>query len=199
MAYFRKIPEDLRAAPGRWRWTAALALALCLASLAFCGHLSALELAPPGHAAEAPRVIKLHAITLPSSVHSGGTFRLFVRARLSEGWHIYSLHLTGHEAPMATRVTLDESMFPAAAPWGESPAQLALDGALGKAIKIHRNEAEFYRDFYVPDDLPPGAYPISGHLWFRACDNKVCTVPQELGFEAFLKIEEPGPAPADLK
>ena len=71
----------------------------------------------------------------------------------------------------------------------------ALDGALGRAIKIHRHEAEFQREFIAPQDLSPGAYPISGRLWFRACDNKVCTMPQELGFKAQLKITAPGPLP----
>jgi hypothetical protein len=174
-----------------------LGLGVWLQTLALAVHANALDLEPRSKTPKAPRTLEIRAVAQPTLLTPGEAFRLFVHVRLSKGWHIYSLNLTGDDAPVATRVHLDDHPFPARGPWRETPAQLALDGTLGKAIMIHRGKAEFRREFDTPQTIAPGTYPLTGHLWFRACDNKVCTMPQKLAFETLLEIAAPGGPPPE--
>ncbi len=157
------------------------------------GGASAIGFQAPGEAAPALRALQVSAVALPSPVEPGGTFRLFIRARMSPGWHIYAISQAGDDAAVATRIEVDDGAFAPSGPWRENDPQVVFDGALGRAIKIHRHEAEFQRAYEAPQSLPPGAHSLAGRLWFRACDNKVCTMPQELGFETTVEIEDSGP------
>ncbi len=168
-------------------------LAILPALLMAPASAPAIGFQPPGEAARPPRALELSAVALPSPVEPGGTFRLFIRARLGPGWHIYALDQAGENTAVATRIQVEDGAFASNGPWRENDPQVAFDGALGRAIKVHRREAEFQRSYQVPRSLPPGVHALAGSLWFRACDNKVCTMPQELGFEAAIEIKGSGP------
>ena len=72
--------------------------------------------------------------------------------------------------------------------WNESATQLMHDGAQAKIVKGHISTAEFSKQFRVSDKMTSGNYPIRGNLIYRACDNRMCTLPQSLFFESWIRI-----------
>jgi len=192
------MPSESRTAQARRRFAGIRAAAFALlailpAMLTGPDGATAIGFQAPGEATLPPRALEVSAVALPSPVEPGGTFRLFIRARLDPGWHIYALDQAGENTAVATRIQVEDGAFASSGPWRENDPKVAFDGALGRAIKVHRHEAEFHRSYQVPQSLPPGAHALAGSLWFRACDNKVCTMPQELGFEAAIEIEDASP------
>ena len=126
--------------------------------------------------------ITLSALTDRDSVYPGDRFDLYLSVQIEEGWHIYSLQpLDGNEL-LATQISLADDIFESAEPWKESPTHLIQDDAQAKMVKGHTNTAEFQKKLYVPENLNPGSYSIEGKLLYRACDNKLCTLPQSLPF-----------------
>jgi hypothetical protein len=74
--------------------------------------------------------------------------------------------------------------------WVESSTELIEDGAQAKMVKGHIVNAEFYKSYFVPEGINPGNYSIKGKLIYRACDNKLCTVPQNLPFVSWVQVGE---------
>jgi len=107
---------------------------------------------------------------------------------IDAGWHIYAMNLPGRDGLLATRVRLENDRFPAVDGWRESPPKLALDQALDQVIKVHSRRAEFRQVRSVPKDLPPGNYSIGGSVIYRACDDKICSLPSSLPFEARVTV-----------
>jgi hypothetical protein len=132
--------------------------------------------------------IKLNSLADPAPVYPGGRFRLYLSAQIEEGWHIYSLKpLDGNEM-LATRIIIEESVFETVGHWEESPPHLIQDDAQAKMVKGHTFTAEFQKSFYVPEKIKPGSYSIKGNLLYRACDNKLCTLPQSLPFVTRVQV-----------
>ena len=114
-------------------------------------------------------------------------FRLNVVVSLDEGWHIYSLESQG-DISLPTRVDVDARGVVPISDWQESPPTIMNDQILQRMVKVHLDRAEFRRDFAVEPDLGPGHYLIRGTLQFRACDNRICTLPRKLEFTTRMRI-----------
>ena len=68
---------------------------------------------------------------------------------------------------------------------GRNPNPVLIqDGAVGRIVNGHKGNVEFSRTFLVPPKVEVDKYSINGKLIFRACDNQICTLPQELPFQA---------------
>ena len=107
---------------------------------------------------------------------------------IEEGWHIYSLSpLRGNEL-LATKILIDENPFQEQEGWREPESVLIQDEAIGEMVKGHKGNVEFSRTYSVPVDVEAGKYPIKGRLVYRACDNQVCTLPQEFPFNTTLQV-----------
>lgn len=134
--------------------------------------------------------IKLNAMTDRDSVHSGDEIRLYLSVQIEEGWHIYSLHpLDGNEL-LATQIILEKNAFQSIGDWQESKAHLIQDDAQDKLVKGHTATVEFYRDFIVPEKIISGSYCLKGKLLYRACDNKLCTLPQGISFDSPIQVDQ---------
>jgi hypothetical protein len=132
--------------------------------------------------------LKLSALADRELVYLGDRFKLFLSVQVEEGWHIYSLQpLDGNEM-LATQINIDENIFVGEGKWEESTTTLIQDDAQAKMVKGHTFNAEFKKYFYVPESADPGSYSIKGELVYRACDNKLCTLPQSLPFVSFIQV-----------
>ncbi len=132
--------------------------------------------------------VNVTAITDPVSVIPGKAFDLYLLVNLSKGWHIYSLKEQSEGESLATEIHFDENIFETAGKWMEPKPILSHDGALDKVVAVHTESVRFRRNLTVPGDLSPGEYTISGRIEFRACDNKVCTLPREVGFKTRFRV-----------
>lgn len=121
-------------------------------------------------------------------VYPGDQFKLYLSVQIEAGWHIYSLQpLEGNEM-LATQINIEDNVFSNSGQWEESSASLIQDDAQAKMVKGHTVTAEFQNNFYVPEGINPGKYFIKGKLLYRACDNKLCTLPQSLPFISRIQV-----------
>ena len=132
--------------------------------------------------------IKVSALTNKSLVIPGEEFIFHLSVIVKTGWHIYSLSpLAGNEF-LATQIFMDENVFRAKGAWKEPKPILIQDGAVGRIVNGHKGNVEFSRTFLVPPKVEVDKYSIHGKLIFRACDNQICTLPQELPFQASILV-----------
>ena len=107
---------------------------------------------------------------------------------IEEGWHIYSLSpLKGGEI-LATQILINENVFHEQGEWQEPEPVLIQDEAIGEIVKGHIGNVEFSKTYNVPVYIEADRYPITGRLVYRACDNQICTLPQEFPFNTTLQI-----------
>ena len=132
--------------------------------------------------------IKVSAITNKSVVFPGEEFKFHLSIIVKTGWHIYSLSpLEGNEF-LRTQIFIDENVFRKKGDWKESKPVLIQDGAVGRMVNGHRGNVEFSRTYLVPAEVEVDKHSINGKLIFRACDNRICTLPQELPFHASILV-----------
>jgi len=138
--------------------------------------------------------LQLEAMPDKEKVHPGETFWLHLVTFLDKGWHMYSVEKQSDDKTVATRIELEALVFDPKGNWQESPPKLVRDEVMEKIMKTHSGRVEFTLQFSVPNGLKPGAYPLSGTLHFRTCDNRICTLPQEMKFQTRVIVEagEPG-------
>jgi hypothetical protein len=132
--------------------------------------------------------IKINVLTNKSVFFPGEKFKFFMSVLIEEGWHIYSLlPLKGREL-LATQILMNENAFQGQETWQETEPVLIQDEAIGKMVKGHKGNVEFSKTFNIPVDIEAGNYHIKGRLVYRACDNQICTLPQEFLFNTSLQI-----------
>ena len=132
--------------------------------------------------------IKINVLTNKSVVFPDEKFMFYMSVLIEEGWHIYSLSpLKGSEL-LATQILIDENVFQEQKGWREPEPVLIQDEAVGKMVKGHKGNVEFSRTYNVPVDIEAGKYPLKGKLVYRACDNQICTLPQEFPFNTTLQV-----------
>ena len=132
--------------------------------------------------------IKVSALTNKSLVIPGEEFIFYLSVIVKTGWHIYSLSpLAGNEF-LATQIFIDENVFREMSVWKEPKPVLIQDGAVGRIVNGHKGNVEFSRTFLVSPKVEVDKYSIHGKLIFRACDNKICTLPQELPFQTGILV-----------
>lgn len=132
--------------------------------------------------------VNVTALVDPVEVAPGKAFNLYLLVNLSEGWHIYALKEQSQGESLATKIRFEENVFQATGEWMEPKPTIALDGALDKVVKVHADSVQFRRNMTIPGDLKPGAYAISGEIEYRACDNKICSLPRKVDFKTRFRV-----------
>lgn len=137
--------------------------------------------------------IRVDALPGKDKVRPGESFLLYVVAVLDQGWHLYSLEKQTEDETVATRIDLETTEFPPEGGWRETPPQLIRDEVMQKTMKVHSGRVEFSQKLSVPEGLQPGMYPLTGTLRFRTCDNRICTLPQQVRFQTHVIVETDEP------
>ena len=132
--------------------------------------------------------VKLNIMVDRDWARSGDRFKLYISVQIEEGWHIYSLQPMDGNELLATQIMLKDNRFESQMYWQESPAGLIEDDAQEKLVKGHVKTAEFYNSFRVPKNIRPGNHSIKGKLLYKACNNKLCTLPQSLSFASQIHV-----------
>ncbi|QPJ66429.1 MAG: hypothetical protein G3M78_13900 [Candidatus Nitrohelix vancouverensis] len=135
--------------------------------------------------------VHVDAMADPNKAVPGDLFELRIWLEMDEGWHIYSLESSPGEKEFSTRIEIFDSRFLPQGNWREPSPEIMLDGALGRVVKTHKNLIEFRRHYWVPRNMAEGRYPLLGSIEYRACDNRICTLPTLEKFTANLQILNP--------
>ena len=133
--------------------------------------------------------IKVQVLPSKSVLFRGEEFKFYISVILAEGWHIYSLSPFAENKMLKTKVFMDENVFKEQDLWKEPKPFLIKDGAVGKIVKGHKGNIEFSRTYLVPKNLDENKYFLKGKLVVRTCDNKVCSLPQELPFRSVIEVK----------
>ena len=146
----------------------------------------------PSFSFSTKNLVEVSATISPEQVKPGSSFHLNLRVVIAGGSHIYSLE-EQLEKNLASRVDLTSTEFLPNGNWKESPPQIALDEVFQRVVKTHGDLAEFSRKYQIPSTAKLGEVSISGTFTYRLCNNKTCSMPQFLEFQAPLQIIQKGP------
>jgi len=132
------------------------------------------------------RKVGVSASFSPARIEPGAQTTLEVRVAMSPGWHIYSFAET-----QSFPTKLDPLRVPEAwqlSDWKEpAPHPLRMPG-FESPLMSHEGHVVFQRKVTLPDDFPPGEYPVEGELHFTVCDDKSCLPPDMLPYAATLTV-----------
>ena len=150
------------------------------------------QLSSPSDSFPLKNLVDVFVTVSPEKVNPGFTFNLHLRVVIAAGSHIYSLEEQLYDN-LASRIELKSTQLFPKGNWSESPPQIALDEVFQKVVKTHRGLAEFSRKYQIPFTAKSGEVLINGIFTYRLCDNKACSMPQSLEFQAPLQIIQKGP------
>ncbi len=131
--------------------------------------------------------VKVEAFSDQEVLRPDDRFQLNLVVSLDEGWHIYSID-SQDDPTLPTRIALETHLVNSGEVWEESAPTIVKDKILNRMVKVHQGRAEFKKAYVVPGNLSPGYHPVRGILTFRACDNRVCTMPQKVKFNTLIQV-----------
>lgn len=117
---------------------------------------------------------------------AGQPARLFVTAKIGEGWHVYSV-TQPPGGPVRTKITLEE----------KQPATLAGDFRSIKPpethpepafnnlpVETHAGSVTWYAPLTFAAGVDPAHVSIKGHVFIQACTDRNCLPPKSIAFTA---------------
>ena len=122
--------------------------------------------------------------------------RLFVKATIQPGWHIYSITQKG-EGPIPTEIRPPE--MPGIKRLGPFQAYPAPDKKVEElfgnlVVETHHDTVIWYAPIQFDPGIAPTNLRIEGSVWAQACSDSACLPPQAYTFSAALGPGEKLPA-----
>jgi len=134
--------------------------------------------------------IKISILIDKSLVFQGEKFKLHLSVLVEEGWHIYSLQSFHGSESLATKILMDKNSFQGQSDWKGPDPILIKDGALDQIVKGYKGRIEFSKTYLAPINISPKVYSLTGNLEFRACNNRICTLPRKFPFHSQIAVSE---------
>ena len=141
--------------------------------------------------------IKISILIDKPLVFQGEKFKLHLSVLVEEGWHIYSLQsfhgsesLATRSESLATKILMDKNSFQGQSDWKGPDPILIKDGALDQIVKGYKGRIEFSKTYLAPINISPKVYSLTGNLEFRACNNRICTLPRKFPFHSQIAVSE---------
>ena len=122
--------------------------------------------------------------------------RLFVTAKINEGWHIYSITQEG-DGPVRSEIRLPERQgVTLLAPFQVHPAPDAKSEPLfdDLIVESHHGTVVWHAPVRFDPGVDPARLTIRGTLWAQACSDTACMPPQDYAFTATMGPGEKVPA-----
>lgn len=130
-------------------------------------------------------------------VKSGAEFRLAVRARIDEHWHLYSL--TTPPPPKPTRITAPEGAAYEIVRVDQPAPLRKMDANFGSETETFDNGVEFTVVAKALRDLPANSPEVLVEVRYQACDDKQCLPPRkkQVGYVADFAFTPAAPVAAN--
>jgi len=152
--------------------------------------LSLLLLAAPALLADEPEPVKWTVLSAPREARPGQVFRVTLLARITEGWHLYSMQRKPG-GPEPTTLTLPTPQWFRLAGAVEPPTGITTyDERFEMEVETYIGEAEFIIPVEVPRDAKPGAWKLKIAARFQVCDNHEALPARTVAFERDIRILE---------
>jgi hypothetical protein len=159
--------------------------------------LSALDLGVIGEAKAEPKItvadpsghepVTVGIATDHPSARPGDIVEVLVKARIAEGFHIYSANVTNPKSfntATSVQLALPDSIEPLS-DWSVPTARHV------GAEWIYTNAVVFRRLLKVRADASAGPLPIKGELRCQACNDELCWPPKDIPISTIINIETP--------
>ena len=112
------------------------------------------------------------------------TYELQFKAKVEEGWHIYSQHIEGDEGPIPTEFTVTGEGIELVEGVKEPKGMEGFDKTFEMNIKYFEDEATFIQKVKLKEDYKD---PVKATVLFMVCDDERCLPPEEHEFTFDLK------------
>ncbi len=156
-------------------------LALAARTAAIVIGAAAIALAQP------PNPVTLSATAKVSQVKPGAKLDIDLVARISDGWHVYSIAQPA--PPIATRIELAPGQpYTLAGDIGGPAPSVVFDESAGMTVETYEGEAAFTLPIKVDAKAAPGRVPVRVQMRYQSCDGKICLPPKTLTVEVPLEI-----------
>jgi len=124
----------------------------------------------------------------PQALQGGAETELVLLGRVAAGRHLYSVHDQGEFGPDPTRLLLESDLLEPVSELTESAPITKYDQAFEVPLRVHQNDFRLRRRFRLGNKVQPGLYPISGHLLFQLCSDRICSLPLKKAFQVELTV-----------
>ncbi len=112
---------------------------------------------------------------------NNGETELIFKAKIDQGFHVYSQFLESSDGPVATSFNFDKSKdFSPVGKVAEGKPLEEYDPNFEMKLKFFANEAVFKQKIKILNDK---AFSIKGYLNFMVCNDKMCLPPEDIDFE----------------
>lgn len=113
------------------------------------------------------------------------TSQISIKAKMNEGWHIYSLDVDESIGPVPTSIEFNENDQLVLLGNVEAPEpKLEYDENFGGDLKFYENEVLFKQGIDVKESTK-----LSGTVVYMSCNNEMCYPPVEVNFELEINKE----------
>src|SRR5262245_5702636 len=137
----------------------------------------------------APEPVTWSLQSIPAApVKSGAKFSIKLRAKIQDGWHLYSMKPLP-EGPIPTRVWLAEGQpFSLSGPIAATPPYPMHDRSFGMEVELYEHEAVFTLPLRVASSTPAGAHQLAVNASYQTCDSEVCLPPRTVKLELAITV-----------
>ncbi|MBT3226188.1 MAG: DUF255 domain-containing protein [Deltaproteobacteria bacterium] len=124
----------------------------------------------------------------PESVRPGEEIRVVMSLDIEDGWHIYSL-VPGEDTSIPpTIVSWSSNNLTIKGPAYETNPTVKYDPVVEAVLGYHEDQARFYQNFSVPQNLASGENLLTGSVRYQACDARICLLPATKKIEILYKV-----------
>lgn len=153
--------------------------------------LAVLAMAPGLRADEPvkrPDPVKWLLVSAPKQAKAGQIFRVTLLARVTEGWHLYSMDRK-EGGPVPTAITLPGPQWFRLAGRVEPPVGItSFDEGFEMEVETYIGEAEFVVPVETLRDVKPGEVQLKIAARYQACDSRECLPPKTVELEHTVRI-----------
>lgn len=145
-------------------------------------------LLPAQEPAKRPDPVQWTILSAPKEVRAGQIFRVTLLARVTEGWHLYSM-AKKEGGPIPTTITLPAPQWFRLAGAVEPPTGItSYDDSFEMEVETYLGEAEFTLPVEAPREVKPGSWKLKIAARYQACDSRECLPPKTVQLERDIQV-----------
>jgi thiol:disulfide interchange protein DsbD len=118
----------------------------------------------------------------------GGTFIVYLTAKIEAGWHLYSLDQP-EGGPKPTRITVpSEQVFEQSGTIESPEPNRAHDENFGMETEFFKESVTFTLPLRVAEKAPAGQHKLQVQVRFQTCNDQLCLPPKTVKLELTVEV-----------
>lgn len=133
-----------------------------------------------------------HEVFVESEATSGESVRVVLRIRMGEAWHVNSNKPLDQFAIATVASVVEKESFSLAEVAYPKSEKVFFTSAPDVAVSVYGHEFMIGLVLDIAEDAALGQHLLQGDLRYQACNDRVCLLPTNLGFELPLMVVAAG-------